>query len=265
MLKVLSLGVGVQSTTLALMSARGDLPRVDMAIFADTGWEAGRTYDYLAWLEGQLPFPVRRVTRDGPNLGELMMDVSAGRRGRAGAPMMPFFTANPKGMTPKHCSKEFKVRPIGREVRRLLGIEPRRRGPRGIAVEQWIGISIDEQDRMKDSEQPFVRNRWPLCELKMRRENCVEWLEARQLRLPPRSSCVVCPYRPDAEWLDMRDNDPQSFARAADFDVRIRSVVPEGEAYLHRQRVPLVDVQFKRPDGTVEHGFRQECDAVCGL
>ena len=39
-LRVLSLGAGVQSTTLALMAAHGEIgPMPDAAIFADTGWE----------------------------------------------------------------------------------------------------------------------------------------------------------------------------------------------------------------------------------
>lgn len=38
-LKVLSLGAGVQSTTVLLMSWAGELPPLDCAIFADTGWE----------------------------------------------------------------------------------------------------------------------------------------------------------------------------------------------------------------------------------
>lgn len=39
-LRVLSLGAGVQSTTLALMAAHGEIgPMPDCAIFADTGWE----------------------------------------------------------------------------------------------------------------------------------------------------------------------------------------------------------------------------------
>lgn len=50
-LRVLSLGAGVQSSTLALMSARGDLPRLDYAVFADTGWEPARVYAWLDWLE----------------------------------------------------------------------------------------------------------------------------------------------------------------------------------------------------------------------
>lgn len=39
-LRALSLGAGVQSTTMALMAAHGEIgPMPDCAIFADTGWE----------------------------------------------------------------------------------------------------------------------------------------------------------------------------------------------------------------------------------
>lgn len=43
-LRVLSLGAGVQSTTLALMAAHGEFEQMpDCAIFADTGWEPRAT------------------------------------------------------------------------------------------------------------------------------------------------------------------------------------------------------------------------------
>ena len=53
--EILSLGAGVQSSTLALMAARGDIKPPKAAIFADTGWEPAKVYDYLEWLEEQLP------------------------------------------------------------------------------------------------------------------------------------------------------------------------------------------------------------------
>ena len=46
-MKILSLGAGVQSTTVLLMSIRGELPRIDHAIFADTGWEPKAVYEHL--------------------------------------------------------------------------------------------------------------------------------------------------------------------------------------------------------------------------
>jgi 3'-phosphoadenosine 5'-phosphosulfate sulfotransferase (PAPS reductase)/FAD synthetase len=48
-LRVLSLGAGVQSTTLALMAAHGEIEPPHCAIFADTGWEPRAVYDHLDW------------------------------------------------------------------------------------------------------------------------------------------------------------------------------------------------------------------------
>ena len=63
MLHVISLGAGVQSTTMALMAAHGDItPMPDCAIFADTGAEPLAIYQHLDWLETKLPFPVHRVS-----------------------------------------------------------------------------------------------------------------------------------------------------------------------------------------------------------
>lgn len=54
-LTILSLGWGVQSWTLAAMSAVGELPKVDYAIHADTTWERQYTYEFASewtpWLE----------------------------------------------------------------------------------------------------------------------------------------------------------------------------------------------------------------------
>lgn len=64
MKRILSLGAGVQSSTLALMFKHGELtPMPDAAIFADPQAEPKRVYTWLDWLESQLPFPVYRVSR----------------------------------------------------------------------------------------------------------------------------------------------------------------------------------------------------------
>jgi len=50
-LVVISLGAGVQSSTMALMAANGELPKPDCAIFADTGYEPKAVYRYLEFLK----------------------------------------------------------------------------------------------------------------------------------------------------------------------------------------------------------------------
>ena len=71
--RFLSLGAGVQSTTLALMAASGEImPMPDAAIFADTQAEPAKVYEHLDWLMGPgiLPFPVIVVTA-----GSLLADL----------------------------------------------------------------------------------------------------------------------------------------------------------------------------------------------
>ncbi len=43
-LPLLSLGAGVQSTTVLLLACEGEIPRFDVALFADTGWEPSAVY-----------------------------------------------------------------------------------------------------------------------------------------------------------------------------------------------------------------------------
>lgn len=50
-ISVLSLGAGVQSTTLLLMACHGEFDEQPVeAIFADTGWEPAAVYRHLDWL-----------------------------------------------------------------------------------------------------------------------------------------------------------------------------------------------------------------------
>lgn len=80
-LRALSLGAGVQSTTLALMAAHGEIgPMPDCAIFADTGWEPQAVYDHLEWLMSGnvLPFPVHIVSAG--NIRDDLIGAGDGKR-----------------------------------------------------------------------------------------------------------------------------------------------------------------------------------------
>ena len=62
-LRLLSLGAGVQSTTLLLMSLCGELPKLDAAIFADTGWEPARVYEHLERITAEAERGGVRISR----------------------------------------------------------------------------------------------------------------------------------------------------------------------------------------------------------
>lgn len=50
-LQILSLGAGIQSTCVLLMSIKGVLPKLDYCVFADTGFEPPNVYQHLMWLK----------------------------------------------------------------------------------------------------------------------------------------------------------------------------------------------------------------------
>ena len=114
-MRVLSLGAGVQSTTVALLAMHGEVPAPDVAIFADTGWEPEAVYDHLDWLEDQpLPFTVNRVQT--ANIRESITQ----RNHFTGVPWHIVLPDGRPGMGRRACTNEFKLKPIAREVRRVL-------------------------------------------------------------------------------------------------------------------------------------------------
>ena len=113
------------------------------------------------------------------------------------------------GMIRRQCTGDYKIEPIRRKVREMLGLT-RRRSPESPIAEQWIGISLDEALRMKPSFEPWQINRWPLVEHGMTRLDCLRWLARHDYPPPPKSACIGCPFHSDDHWRDMRDHDPQA-------------------------------------------------------
>lgn len=269
-LRVLSLGAGVQSTTLALMAAHGAVgPMPDCAIFADTGWEPSAVRDHLAWLMSPnvLPFPVHIVSA-----GNIHNDLKRAAGGGRWA-SIPAFTRIVKrgvpkvGMIRRQCTKDYKIVPIRRKVRELVGLT-RRRSPDQPVVEQWIGISFDEIIRMKPSYEDWQVNRWPLIEQQMTRQDCLRWLARHGYPIPPKSSCVCCPFHSDAAWREIRERDPGAWSEVVAVDHAIRRGLRgiRGDVFLHRSAIPLdeADLRSETERGQLEL-WGDECEGMCGV
>jgi hypothetical protein len=258
---------------MALMFAKGELtPMPDCAIFADTQSEPGSVYAWLTQLETLLPFPVRRVT-EGCLRDDLLASVQQRRFANVQQRRfanVPFYTESKSGggMMRRQCTREYKVEPITQELRRLIGLKPRQRAPKEIAVVQYIGISADEALRMKPSREKWIEHQWPLVDRGMTRGHCLEWMERNGYQKPSKSACTFCPYHDDRTWRDMKANDPESWADAVKVDEAIRGGVrgTKEKLYLHRSMKPLVAVDFSQPEdfGQVD-AFTNECEGMCGV
>ncbi len=288
-LVVASCGAGVQSTTILLLAIAGKLPKPDVAIFADTGWEPKAVYDQVARLErlsieagiafhrvsnGNLRRdaidPVHRYasipyyvlapegeTRDPIYASDVdtLFDAVEGSGSAEprivgwGSPR-PLTLAERQGMGRRQCTAEYKLVPIKRKIRELLGARPPafRSVPKGRVAEQWIGFSTDEvirANRRKDSQGvSYLTTRYPLLELGMSRRDCERYLAEQGWGDTAKSACIGCPFHGNRQWRELRDHHPEEWADAVAFDEAIRhggarGLPLRGAAFLHRSRLPL--------------------------
>lgn len=262
----ISLGAGVQSTAVYVMSVLGihGCPKADAAIFADTQAEPAWVYEQLDLLEkwGNGRIPIHRVTEG--NLMQDFLDRHSGKKKRCAA--IPAFTSDGDGRSTilsRHCTTDYKIRAIEKEARRLMGYAPRQRiKKRGRAM---IGISLDEVSRMKPSRTHWADNYYPLIEARMTRQGCMSVIRGAGLPEPRKSACVFCPFHSDHFWKNLKMEHPDEWARAVEFDAQIRDLTASGvknPAYLHRSLEPLEKVDLGENQLDL---FDNECSGVCGV
>lgn len=276
MLKIISLGLGVQSTALYLMSCMGIFPKADLAIFVDTGKEGAGTYQYLdflqGWQQGNNGLPIAVLA--GKNLYQDLLNPSYVERPTG----IPAFTYNPDGsigMLRRQCTSEYKIKVMDDYIRdKIYGLPKYARRPE---TALWHGITSDEMERLSIPQQAWKVNTYPFAGYysthdgvtekldwgkAMSRQDVIRWYVLHQLPVPPKSACVFCPYQTDASWAVRKKNYPEDFAAAVAVDKAIRNSTKAGIHYpvfLHRSCRPLDQVVFE-PRGDSEWS---ECSGTC--
>lgn len=302
--RVLNFGAGTQSTALLYLALDGRV-NIDAAVFADTGAEERHTYEHLHYCEtlcdeAGIDF---HVVSQG-NLRDKVLASMDGQRFAS----IPLFCRNEDGepaMLRRQCTKEHKIEPINKIVRRYaykhffrsygyagkrldelvdvarakwedlpderdrsVKMLSQKRITQCVRVEQLFGITTDEVSRMRVSDLGASRHRYPLVySLDWSRSDCIDYLRSTDRRQPARSSCFFCPFHDNDHWREMKENRPEEFQRAVEFDRTIRGGELRGvqadALYLHSSLQPLEDVDFSRQDEG--DGFHSECTGTCGL
>lgn len=258
--RVLSLGAGVQSSSLCYMYEYGLIERPpDFAVFADTQREPVEVYKFFEKLKRDIKsFPIHVTTRgdlgDHPN-------------------KIPFFLKRPdgkRGMGWRQCTNDFKVQAVNKEIRRVLGYRPRQRWRH--RIEMIMGISYDERQREKISRDKWRINVYPLIDMERTRGDCLDFLKEIGISAP-RSACYFCPYRSKREWAEMKRNAPADFERACQYDESIReSSVRMGDSanlpqFISHEMIPLREVDLSKEDrkAAIDFGMNNECEGMCGV
>ena len=176
-----------------------------------------------------------------------------------------------KRMLMRQCTNDYKVQPITQKVRELIGLKKGEKRKKGTKVEMIMGISLDEVFRQKPNRLPYIENQWPLIEKKLRREDCVKWMESYGYGKPPRSACTFCPFHNDKEWQQIKENKAEwdevvRMDRAIRDQERHKNTDNEytaDELFLHRSCQPIDEVDFDKSTNQLDF-FNEECEGMCG-
>lgn len=107
-----------------------------------------------------------------------------------------------------------------------------------------LGISLDEFQRMRnDSGIAYEKLAYPLIDLRLTRQDCINIIAHAGLPVPPKSSCWFCPFHTLARWQEMRRDEPDLFWKANALEEYINEKRTTGlqkdKVWLSRKLIPL--------------------------
>jgi len=204
---ILSFGGGVDSSTILLMHLMGDDQGIDHVVFSDTGAESSGTYDNVEFFaelceDAGLPFTV--VWNEKETITEWVT-----RNGTL--PLMP-------GAGAHACSNRFKRDVIQKWVGNNFP---------GEKICYLIGLEANEGKRSERFSAPKgdeAAYRYPLQDLDMTRQDCLDYLDGFGIEVP-KSSCVFCPYMKKHEIIAMRQ-DPAAWQTIKLVEARFQETSP---------------------------------------
>jgi hypothetical protein len=101
----------------------------------------------------------------------------------------------------------------------------------------WIGISVDEAERMKDSGLKWYRHVYPLVDMRMTRDRCIEQIRKFGWMVPYKSRCWMCPNQSPAEWKSLKQLNDGDFQKAIELEQQIQA--KDQGMFFHPLAIPL--------------------------
>ena len=275
--QALSFSGGWQSSVLAWMAIRGEivLPRYFLIGTADTGDERQRTYDYIETVSSEAKKTgIAHIIAPGPKITEDWNEEFDGKR----VDTAPYWTKDENGkigQLSQQCTRHYKIRPVRRAVTQWLinGIKPRMRRSEAqrVPVVFWIGFASDEQHRASKilSDTPRFTHRFPLIELGMTKQDCVDYIRDNQLPEPIASVCAGCFSNGLKTLRWMYENDKAAWERTVARDRYVRNGLAKygvrDQVYVFSGCVPIEELPERnfRLETTKETAKHECASGVC--
>lgn len=256
-LNVISLGAGKQSSYMLLTALEGAYKfKPDLAIFSDTGCEPDYVYSYVTWLKDYVKtkYNFEIVIVSAGNIVEDTLNYLEGKRSRVAA--LPLRLSGNGGLIMRQCTNDYKIAPLRKYLQSIRNESK---------IRLWIGISLDEIERIKDSNVKYIENYYPLIEKQIRIDRIIHWFSENNMREPGKSACLICPFHSDNYWKMFKKQFPDEFEKACQFDDAIRNYPNlKRQTYLSKHLKPLREIDFSMQPSLFPE-LIEECNGLCGL
>jgi hypothetical protein len=256
-INVISLGAGKQSSYMLLTALEGAYKyKPDFAIFSDTGCEPDYVYSYVTWLKDYVKskYDFDIVIVSAGNIVEDTLNYLNGNRSRVAA--LPLRLSGNGGLIMRQCTNDYKIAPLRKYLQSIRNESK---------IRLWIGISLDEIERIKDSSVKYIENYYPLIEKQSRIDRIIHWFSENKLREPGKSACLICPFHSDNYWKMFKKQFPAEFEKACQFDDAIRNYPNlKRQTYLSKHLKPLREIDFSMHPSLFPE-LIEECNGLCGL
>lgn len=265
LLDVQSIGFGVQSVGMALLSGMDIIPRPDIYCYSVLP-DGKKTMDYRYYITPILEKLGVEVRILKPvDLYEHILSWPIADR----VSMLPVWFMGSDGKRQplnRQCTADFKIDTVAKHIREYVGVKRLQRN----TIRVWQGISIDEIKRTKKKgyslfPESFRVNHLPFIGQyanitypgfsweSYSREKIIEKVFiANGIIVPPKSSCFLCPFHDIYQWYELFINDPKAFELACQLDDSIRNfnnrneTMESGPFYLYEGLIALRDIDFDK-------------------
>ena len=77
-----------------------------------------------------------------------------------------------------------------------------------------LGIDYSEFHRMRESDVKYIKNKYPLVEQKLSRDQLIELIKSKGYEVPIKSGCFFCMFQKPKAWLNLKQTHSQLWDKA---------------------------------------------------